>query len=42
MSLLIPCPKSYGRKIDVYIQPLIEKLKNLWTFGVRTYDCLTY
>ncbi|KAA0050361.1 uncharacterized protein E6C27_scaffold88G00930 [Cucumis melo var. makuwa] len=41
MSLLIPGPKSPGRKIDVYLQPLIEELKELWTFGVRTYDSLT-
>ena len=41
MSLLIPGPKSLDREIDVYLQPLIEELKNLWTFGVRTYDCLT-
>ncbi|KAA0066295.1 uncharacterized protein E5676_scaffold602G001710 [Cucumis melo var. makuwa] len=41
MSLLIPSPKSPGREIDVYLQPLIEELKELWTFGVRTYDSLT-
>ncbi|KAA0056759.1 TNP2-like transposon protein-like [Cucumis melo var. makuwa] len=36
MSLLISDPRSPGRKIDVYLQPLIEKLKELWTFRVRT------
>ncbi|KAA0025429.1 uncharacterized protein E6C27_scaffold417G00130 [Cucumis melo var. makuwa] len=41
MSLLIPGPKSPGREIDVYLQPLIKELKELWTFGVRTYDSLT-
>ncbi|KAL0560440.1 hypothetical protein IC582_000845 [Cucumis melo] len=41
MSLLIPGPKSSGREIDVYLQPLIEELKDLWTFEVRTYDSLT-
>ncbi|KAL0540109.1 hypothetical protein IC582_024338 [Cucumis melo] len=41
MSLLILGPKTPGRKIDVYLQPLIEELKELWTFGVRTYDSLT-
>ncbi|KAA0053370.1 CACTA en-spm transposon protein [Cucumis melo var. makuwa] len=35
MSLLIPSPRSPGREIDVYLQPLIEELKELWTFGVR-------
>ncbi|KAA0056292.1 CACTA en-spm transposon protein [Cucumis melo var. makuwa] len=35
MSLLIPGPKSPGREIDVYLQQLIEELKELWTFRVR-------
>ncbi|KAA0039153.1 uncharacterized protein E5676_scaffold322G00190 [Cucumis melo var. makuwa] len=34
MSLLIPDPTSSGREIDVYLQPLIEELKELWNFGV--------
>ena len=42
MSFLIPSPKSSGRKNDVNQQPLLEELNNLWTFGVHTYDCLTY
>ncbi|TYK18186.1 Transposon, En/Spm-like protein [Cucumis melo var. makuwa] len=33
MLLLISGPKSLGREIDVYLQPLIEELKELWTFG---------
>ncbi|TYK01408.1 uncharacterized protein E5676_scaffold29G001060 [Cucumis melo var. makuwa] len=41
MLLLIPDLRSLGREIDVYLQPLIEELKKLWTFGVRTYDSLT-
>ncbi|KAL4038033.1 hypothetical protein IC575_001636 [Cucumis melo] len=41
MSLLIPSPRSFGRKINVYLQPLIGELKELWNFGVRTYDSLT-
>ncbi|KAA0056276.1 CACTA en-spm transposon protein [Cucumis melo var. makuwa] len=41
ISLLIPGPRSPGREIDVYLQPLIEELKELWTFGVRMYDSLT-
>ncbi|KAA0043440.1 uncharacterized protein E6C27_scaffold1639G00520 [Cucumis melo var. makuwa] len=41
MSLLIPYPRSLGREIDVYLQPLIEELKELWTFGVHTYDYFT-
>ncbi|TYK27417.1 transposon protein, putative, CACTA, En/Spm sub-class, expressed [Cucumis melo var. makuwa] len=35
MSLLIPGPRSPGREIDVHLQPLIEELKELWTFGDR-------
>ncbi|GAU46340.1 hypothetical protein TSUD_401990 [Trifolium subterraneum] len=38
LSLLIPGPQSPGNDIDVYLQPLIEKLKELWEFGVETYD----
>ena len=38
MTLLIP---SSDREIDVYLRPLIEELKELWNFGVRTYDSLT-
>ncbi|KAA0053243.1 uncharacterized protein E6C27_scaffold102G00290 [Cucumis melo var. makuwa] len=34
MSLLILDPRSPGRKIDVYLQPLIEKLEQLWSLGV--------
>ncbi|XP_059650232.1 uncharacterized protein LOC132295992 [Cornus florida] len=30
MSLLIPGPKSLGNEIDVYLQPLIDDLKELW------------
>ncbi|TYK23195.1 uncharacterized protein E5676_scaffold142G002270 [Cucumis melo var. makuwa] len=41
MSLLILGLRSPGREIDVYLQPLIEKLKELWTFGVHMYDYLT-
>ncbi|KAA0058867.1 uncharacterized protein E6C27_scaffold98G00300 [Cucumis melo var. makuwa] len=33
MSLLIPDFRSSGREIDVYLQPFIEELKELWTFG---------
>ena len=29
LSLLIPGPKSLGNDIDVYLQPLIEELKEL-------------
>jgi len=38
LSLLIPGPQSPGNDIDVYLQPLIEELKELWEMGVETYD----
>jgi hypothetical protein len=38
MSMLIPGPKSPGNDIDVYLQPLIDELKQLWEHGVETYD----
>ncbi|XP_016507785.2 uncharacterized protein LOC107825437 [Nicotiana tabacum] len=37
MTLLIPGLKCPGNDIDVYLQPMIEELKELW-FGVDTYD----
>ena len=40
MSLLIPDPISPGKEINVYLQPLIEELKELWNFEVHTYDSL--
>ena len=41
MSLLIHDLRSSSRKIGVYLQSLIEKLKELWSFSVHTYDYLT-
>jgi len=38
LSLLIPGKDSPGNDIDVYLQPLIEELKELWELGVDTYD----
>jgi hypothetical protein len=38
LSLVIPGPKSPGMDIDVYLQPLIEELQELWNVGVCTYD----
>lgn len=36
--MLIPGPKSPGNNIDVYLQPLIDELKELWSNGVLTWD----
>ncbi|GKA99060.1 putative transposase-associated domain-containing protein [Tanacetum coccineum] len=33
LSLLIPGPKGPGNKIDVYMQPLIKELEDLWEKG---------
>ncbi|XP_035834064.1 uncharacterized protein LOC118482611 [Helianthus annuus] len=38
LSLLIPGPESPGNNIDVYLQPLIDELKELWDDGLETYD----
>ncbi|XP_042946082.1 uncharacterized protein LOC122279468 [Carya illinoinensis] len=40
-SLLIPGPRSPGNEIDVYLQPLIDELIDLWENGVDTYDAMT-
>ncbi|XP_074556569.1 uncharacterized protein LOC141812476 [Curcuma longa] len=38
LSLLIPGPKQPGNDIDVYLEPLVEDLKELWDTGVEAYD----
>jgi len=40
MALLIPGPKSPRKDFDVFLEPLIEDLLELWK-GVRTYDANT-
>ncbi|XP_042962594.1 uncharacterized protein LOC122296863 [Carya illinoinensis] len=40
-SLIIPGPKSPGNDIDVYLQPLIDELFELWEHGVPTFDAST-
>ena len=37
-SLLILGPTSPRNNIDVYLQPLVEELKELWDVGVETFD----
>ncbi|GLT40744.1 hypothetical protein SLA2020_148570 [Shorea laevis] len=41
LSMLIPGPKAPGNDIDVYLQPLIDELKDLWENGVETYDAVS-
>ena len=38
LSLVIPGPESPGIAIDVYLQPLVEELRELWDVGVEAYD----
>ncbi|KAL6570373.1 hypothetical protein OROMI_014887 [Orobanche minor] len=41
LSTLIPGPNDPGNNIDVYMQPLVKELKELWDVGVETYDAST-
>ena len=36
--MIIPGPDGAGDAVDVYPQPLIKELNELWKFGVETYD----
>jgi len=38
LSLLIPNPTSPGNNIDMYLQPLIEELKDLWDVRLKMFD----
>ncbi|XP_020249217.1 uncharacterized protein LOC109826604 [Asparagus officinalis] len=38
LSLLIFGPQSPSNNIDIYLQPLIDELKELWEVGLLTYD----
>jgi len=41
LSMLISGPEGPGDAIDIYLQPLIEELIDLWDNGVDTYDAST-
>lgn len=41
LSMLIPSPNGPRDAIDIYFQPLIEELNELWEIDVETYDALT-
>ncbi|CAK8565438.1 unnamed protein product [Lathyrus sativus] len=41
LTCLIPGPHNPKAHIDVYLQPLIDELQNLWNQGVLTYDIPT-
>ena len=38
MPLLIPGPKSPGNDVDIFLEPLIDEVKQLWDVRVKTYD----
>jgi hypothetical protein len=38
LSMIIPGKKAPGNDIDVYMQPLIQELAELWNDGIQTYD----
>ncbi|XP_057993064.1 uncharacterized protein LOC131174044 [Hevea brasiliensis] len=41
LNMVIPGPKSPGKSLDVFLRPLIDELKMLWTEGVLTHDIHT-
>ena len=38
LSIIVPGPNNPKNKIDVFLQPLIVELKQLWEVGMQTYD----
>ncbi|XP_058003650.1 uncharacterized protein LOC131180064 [Hevea brasiliensis] len=38
LTVIVPSPRNPKDKLDVYLQPLIAELKQLWEVGVETYD----
>ncbi|XP_074293337.1 uncharacterized protein LOC141620334 [Silene latifolia] len=38
LSLIVPGPKNPKKNLDVYLQPLIEELKDLWEVGIPAFD----
>ena len=38
LSMIIPGKQMPGNNIDVYLQPLIQELRELWHDGVQTLD----
>lgn len=41
LSMVIPGKHMPGNDIDVYLQPLIKELKELWFDGIETLDAST-
>jgi len=38
LSLLVPGPSSLRNDIDIYLQPLVDELQDLWEFGLEIHD----
>jgi len=38
LSMIIPGKQMAGNNIDVYLQPLVDELRELWNDGVETFD----
>ncbi|XP_074300489.1 uncharacterized protein LOC141631763 [Silene latifolia] len=38
LSLIISGPKNPKKNLDIYLQPLVQELKDLWKNGLLTYD----
>ncbi|KAL1209251.1 hypothetical protein V5N11_033111 [Cardamine amara subsp. amara] len=41
LSMVIPGKHMPGNDIDIYLQPLIKELKELWSDGIKTLDAST-
>lgn len=41
MTLLISGARSLGNDIDLYLEPLVEELKDLWNDGIKIFDAST-
>lgn len=40
-SMVVPAKHIHGNDIDVYLQPFIKELKDLWFDGIETLDAST-
>src|SRR4051812_28776916 len=38
LTLIVPGPNYPGKNMSVYMQPLMDDLKEAWVNGVNTYD----
>ena len=41
LTVLVPGPRNPKHKLDVFLQPLVVKLKELWDVGILVYDIST-